>query len=62
MDEFIKKEIEDIKLMLDLIIQQNCELKSELNIISTALLGKNNNGKQNKAVEEFLNNFMKSFH
>ncbi|MBX4265897.1 hypothetical protein [Clostridium estertheticum] len=58
MDEFISKEIEDIKLRLDLIFKQNCDMENQLEKLSTALLNPNSTGNYNKAVEEFLYDFM----
>lgn len=59
MDEFINKEIEDIKLKLDLIFKQNCYIQNRLEKISTTLSQASNTINYNKAVEAFLDDFMK---
>lgn len=61
MNEFSIKEIEAIKLKLDLIIQQNINIQNQLEEISEALSEKSNIKNYNKAVDKFLNDFINNY-
>lgn len=62
MKKYINEEIEFIKINLALIIQQNRDIKNQLEKISTALLLTDNTENYSKAVEDFLKKFMNNYY